>query len=295
MTCPANRRAFGHIYKRGPVWYARYTVSGKRREESTRSPRRSDALKLLARRQGEVETGTFAVATTPDPRRSALYVIRKDAGLTQAELASRAGVNVATFAQWETGHHWPHGLRHMVRLADVLATTIDALLERETPTPSMPDATAHKNRELLAAMKAHAEALYGPEMLQRVGGWRRVAETAFLGYLIGRRDQDLLRPDNSAPYVEEAAAKHRLAVHRAAQRGQPAPRYVPPAPPPPPPGFEPGLKPIHGRIWPKDWYESWESPRQVARRLSLPELAPRRITAKQAAQKRKLLTQGGPR
>ena len=46
-------RGFGVIYRRGTVWWIKYSVDGRRRRESSKSERDGDAIKLLQRRVKE--------------------------------------------------------------------------------------------------------------------------------------------------------------------------------------------------------------------------------------------------
>ena len=47
----------GQIRKRGKVWWVRYYRNGKRHEESARSTRKGDAVRLLKIREGDVAKG----------------------------------------------------------------------------------------------------------------------------------------------------------------------------------------------------------------------------------------------
>ena len=50
-------RGLGRVYQRGRIWWIQYSFRGRRRRESSRSARRTDAVKLLRRRQGEMGQG----------------------------------------------------------------------------------------------------------------------------------------------------------------------------------------------------------------------------------------------
>lgn len=50
----------GRIYLRGNIWWVQYSRSGKPYRESSHSGKKMDAEKLLRRREGEIEQGTFA-------------------------------------------------------------------------------------------------------------------------------------------------------------------------------------------------------------------------------------------
>jgi integrase len=52
-------RGFGYLYKRGKVWWIRYSVRGKDFRESSGSERDNDAMRLLKRRWKEVGKGRF--------------------------------------------------------------------------------------------------------------------------------------------------------------------------------------------------------------------------------------------
>lgn len=47
-------RGLGNIYKRGPVYWIRYHHHGRRCRESTRSPERADAVRLLKQRLAQM-------------------------------------------------------------------------------------------------------------------------------------------------------------------------------------------------------------------------------------------------
>jgi hypothetical protein len=49
----------GSIYRRGRLWWVKYYRNGKSFRESSRSSKRSDAKRLLRKREGEVSTGSF--------------------------------------------------------------------------------------------------------------------------------------------------------------------------------------------------------------------------------------------
>ncbi len=56
-------RGLGRVYQRGSVWWVQYNHRGKKYRESSGSNRRSDAVKLLRKRQAELASG--------NPRRDA--------------------------------------------------------------------------------------------------------------------------------------------------------------------------------------------------------------------------------
>lgn len=66
VTTP-DRRDFGHVYRRGPTYWIRYSVGGKRYRESTGSTSAREAEKRLRRRQAELGLGRFVA---PDVQRT---------------------------------------------------------------------------------------------------------------------------------------------------------------------------------------------------------------------------------
>lgn len=50
-------RGIGGIFKRGPVWWIRYSHRGRKYRESARSVERSDAARLLKRRIADLNQG----------------------------------------------------------------------------------------------------------------------------------------------------------------------------------------------------------------------------------------------
>ena len=52
-------RSIGGMYRRGSIWWVRFTVDGKKVRESTGSSRKADARKLLARRIAEISDGRY--------------------------------------------------------------------------------------------------------------------------------------------------------------------------------------------------------------------------------------------
>jgi hypothetical protein len=69
-----NRRAHGtgRIYHRGDVWWIRFCIDGEGHDESSESTRQSEAVKLLNRRPGKIQTGRYQgpVARSPHLLRS---------------------------------------------------------------------------------------------------------------------------------------------------------------------------------------------------------------------------------
>lgn len=139
---------------------------------------------------------------------SALRTIRLERGLTQTELARRAGVHAAHVSRWETGHQ-PVVWRRLARLADVLGVTCDALLGREPPPPAPVDALARQDRELLAAMRDDAEELLGAQVLRLAGGWRRIARFAWAGALHRIRQHGVPSPEHPPAPEEGETARRR--------------------------------------------------------------------------------------
>ena len=64
-----ERRAFGHLYRRGATWWIRYSVGGRRYRESSGSTREQDAADLLVRRETELGHG---VHVAPSVKRTTL-------------------------------------------------------------------------------------------------------------------------------------------------------------------------------------------------------------------------------
>ena len=60
-----------------------------------------------------------------------LRKLREAAGLTQRELGNRIGVSGQAESQWESGIKRP-SVENLTKLADVLETSTDAILGRNT-------------------------------------------------------------------------------------------------------------------------------------------------------------------
>jgi transcriptional regulator with XRE-family HTH domain len=58
-----------------------------------------------------------------------LAAARRDAGLTQAQLAEAVGSSAATISHYETGHRVP-SLARLCELADALGVTVGSLLRQ---------------------------------------------------------------------------------------------------------------------------------------------------------------------
>lgn len=56
-------RGLGGVYKRGPVWWIRYTHRRQKYRESSRSPERADAVALLKQRIAEIHQGRGSALT----------------------------------------------------------------------------------------------------------------------------------------------------------------------------------------------------------------------------------------
>jgi site-specific recombinase XerD len=54
---PRGRRGTGHLYQRGPVWWAQYFVNGRRVQESTGTRRKAEARDFLHKRLGRAAEG----------------------------------------------------------------------------------------------------------------------------------------------------------------------------------------------------------------------------------------------
>jgi transcriptional regulator with XRE-family HTH domain len=85
-----------------------------------------------------------------------VYELRRSRGLTQAQVAERAGLNLRTLQGWESGRNDP-GLSWLSCLAQALGVTVDALLSepeastgprpRGRPKPVRADQTPPTNRD----------------------------------------------------------------------------------------------------------------------------------------------------
>lgn len=126
---------------------------------------------------------------------TALRTLRLARRLSQRELGQRAGVLKDYVSAWEHGRQ-PLAWGRLSRIADVLNVTTDAVLGRGEPPAATVDALAARDRQLLDAMKHHAEQLLGPQVLRLAGGWHHVAEMAWLG--------DLFRIRNNFPVCADA-------------------------------------------------------------------------------------------
>ncbi|MFI3254396.1 MAG: helix-turn-helix transcriptional regulator [Eubacteriales bacterium] len=62
-----------------------------------------------------------------------LYKLRKQKGLTQADMAKILGIAQQTYGNYEKGNRQP-SLEMLVKLADSFEVTVDYLLGREMPT-----------------------------------------------------------------------------------------------------------------------------------------------------------------
>lgn len=82
-----------------------------------------------------------------------LRTYRELRGLTQNELGARAGIGAASVSHFETGQRAP-SLESLIKLADALDTSTDALLGR--PIPS---ASAQVDPIFVRASKANARTL----------------------------------------------------------------------------------------------------------------------------------------
>jgi transcriptional regulator with XRE-family HTH domain len=134
--------------------------------------------------------------------------IRTDRGLTQRDLAHRAGVNFPWIVKLERGH-MPKAWRNLSRLADVLAVTTDNVLGRGEPPAEPLDAVSRQDRELLRQMREYAESILTKRVLELTGGWRPAALSAWLGGLWRIRDHGLERPALPPAHVDEVAVAQR--------------------------------------------------------------------------------------
>lgn len=112
---------------------------------------------------------------------------RAESGLTQAQLARKSGVTRGAISQWETGDVQRVDATPLLRWARALGTTLEYLLEGETPPNSCNEhasdyATGAAPRELGAWWRAltptqreavtnqvRALALHNAELLEQLG------------------------------------------------------------------------------------------------------------------------------
>ena len=60
-TTTTERRDFGHVFRRGAIYWIRYSVGGRRYRESTHSADVREAEKLLAVRRAEHRADVYAI------------------------------------------------------------------------------------------------------------------------------------------------------------------------------------------------------------------------------------------
>jgi transcriptional regulator with XRE-family HTH domain len=89
-----------------------------------------------------------------DPKRlaEAVRTHRKAAGLTQAELAEKAGLAFETISRVESGRE-PPSLRTATGLADALRVSLDAVVGRDLRAAPQPARTSPAERRLLEAVR----------------------------------------------------------------------------------------------------------------------------------------------
>lgn len=113
----AARRGLGGVYLRGGVWWIRYSYRGDKRRETSRSVNRSDAVRLLKKRLGEMGQGRLV---GPDAERVTLADLKgmllDDYALKGNRTAPRAAQGMA------------HVLGHFSETARALDITADALV-----------------------------------------------------------------------------------------------------------------------------------------------------------------------
>lgn len=92
-------RGEGSIYLRGRTWWIAYYVGEKQVRESSRSAAEADAVKLLRRRQGDIQTGAY---TGPDAERLRFEdlgeLVLQDYQVAGHKSAKRAGQAIARLA-----------------------------------------------------------------------------------------------------------------------------------------------------------------------------------------------------
>ena len=89
----------GQVFEVGQTWHIRYTVNCKRRQESTGSSNRRDAVRLLNKRLGEIADGRY---TGPDPERTTFAEI--DGMIANHHKGTRS----ETRAKGARKHLWRH-------------------------------------------------------------------------------------------------------------------------------------------------------------------------------------------
>jgi len=96
-----TRRGLGGVYLRGGVWWLRYSYRGTKRRESSHSVNRTDAVKLLKRRLGEMGQGK---APGPDPEKVSLTdlagMLRDDYGVNGRRSLDRADRSLAHLTEF---------------------------------------------------------------------------------------------------------------------------------------------------------------------------------------------------
>ena len=100
------------------------------------------------------ETNVSGYDTLSQPMGSRLRVVREQAGLSQAELATRVGVETASIAAWERDERQPRANR-LVMLCGVLDVSLKWLFEGRE------DAHMGHEDDSLDAVRAELERLRG--------------------------------------------------------------------------------------------------------------------------------------
>jgi transcriptional regulator with XRE-family HTH domain len=95
----------------------------------------------------------MAHVSSADAFRSNLLAFRKLRSLTQSQLGGRAGIAAASVSHFETGQRVP-SLESLVKLADALGVSVDALLGR-VPV----EASAQLDPIFLRASRADSQTL----------------------------------------------------------------------------------------------------------------------------------------
>lgn len=78
-----------------------------------------------------------------------LRSLRREAELSQAQLANKVGVNHMTVNRWERGHWWP-GSDTLIRIADVLGVDIGSLTAPANQSRSLEERVADLESEMAA-------------------------------------------------------------------------------------------------------------------------------------------------
>jgi hypothetical protein len=135
----------GRIYLRGNVWWVQYSRSGKPYRESSHSEKKTEAEKLLRRREGEIEQGTFAglqsERTTFDDLAKDLET---DYQLNELKSLSRVQLSIAhlkeRFEGWKAKNITSGAIKKYIvaRKAEGASKRAQRRLKKNQPTTRLP-------------------------------------------------------------------------------------------------------------------------------------------------------------